>query len=140
MKQCVLTFGKSSQKKIVWLGGRREGASSFYQPKCRYFISSLCTRCVTNYSILAPDVKAFQQSKTESLKTEEEAKFHQELVCLFLYYQVILGRPPGACSQCSLFKTLWTLTDVNILLGLWDICFEKVYVFFVVTHCYKREV
>lgn len=37
-------------------------ASSFFQSMCRYLISSVCPRCVTNYSLFAPDVKASQQS------------------------------------------------------------------------------
>lgn len=66
-------------------------------------------------------MKAFQQSKTESLKTEEEAKFHQELLFAFSFtIKLFLGGP--------LVPAVSVHTDVNILLGLWDICFEKVYV------------
>lgn len=66
--------------------------------------------------------------RASSLKAEKGRTFTRNsffLIYLFLEYQVIPGRPPGACWAHDLLGTSWSLIDRNILLGLWEICLEK---------------
>lgn len=103
-------YGEAQCMLVVCILGDGRGGGGLVPFPSRYLIRCVCARCVTNCGLFAPDVKAFQQSfKSKVLPGT--------LTYLFLYYQVIPGRPPGACSQRSLLKTWWTFNRCEHLAG-----------------------
>lgn len=83
----------------------------------------ICSRCESLPAVLRLDRKVLPGT----------------LTYLFFYYRVILGRPPGACSPCSLLKSWWTFNRCGHLAGSTRYLLWKKFCF-VIVHCSKREV